>query len=458
MNYRNHHHHIQFAHDGATAHRMLDMVESAMSSKESLVASEAASTYRRQSMASHSDTTDMFPTLDDIDTPQTTLVRVDINSPLVEGTVQDNHRFARHVVTLSELANAEHRVLVLAHQGRPGDDDFVSLEQHAEILSGYLDRHVRFCPATWGAPVEEAVKALPPGGVLVLENVRMLEDELADRSADEHASVPFVQSLANIADAYIGDAYSTAHRSHASIVGLPTAMNDVYAGRVMEREFTANSSILSRDFEGHVVMVLGGTKADDLLRVIEGVTDRVDTFLLGGVIGELCLRAKGYDLGFDLGEKDMYDPIWETHESTLRHLVNSQHDRLVLPVDLAYANARGEREERDVAGIEKDAPYFDVGSNTSELFAEYIANASAVFVKGSLGVFEDERFSNGTVRALRAIGESDAFSVIGGGDTSRALELYDLDPTQYDHVSIAGGAYVSALAGEDLPGVDVLRR
>lgn len=398
-----------------------------------------------------------FATLDDLQERSLVLARVDLNSPVEEGEVQDNPRFGAHAETVRDLANAGHRVTLLAHQGRPGDADFVSLAQHADILSDHLDQPVQFCPDTAGAAAAAAIDDLDTGEILLLENVRMHTDELADRSPEEHAQCELVRALTGNADTYVGDAYSTAHRTHASIVGIPRAVDHVYAGRVMDAEFTANSAIQSRTFEGPAVMALGGRKVSDLFRVIRGVDGRVDTFLLGGVIGELFLRAAGHEVGYDVGEIELYDDVWAEHGDTIRSLWEQYGDRMELPVDLAYTGERGDRAEAAVDGVEKEAAFLDVGSETIDQFSRVCGEADAVFVKGSLGVFEDERFQDGTVGLLRAIGESDAFSVIGGGDTSRAIDLFDLDPSAYDHVSIAGGAYVRALAGEALPGVEALR-
>ena len=400
----------------------------------------------------------VFDSIDAIEGPKTVLSRVDLNSPVEDGTVMDNRRFTRHAETVRDLASADHRVALLAHQGRPGRDDFVTLEAHAEILADHINRPVGYCPHTVGADAQEAVSALDSGEVLLLENVRMNEAELADRTPEEHAKSRFVTDLVAMGDVYVGDAYSTAHRSHASIVGVPAAMDEVFAGRVMVAEYTANSAIQSRTFDGRVTMVLGGTKADDLVRVMRGVEDTVDRFLLGGVIGELALRARGHDVGYDVDGTDLFDPIWAEHEETIRGLLERYDDRLVLPVDLAYADDDGERAERSVRTIRKDRQYLDVGSDTIERYASHIDGSAAVFVKGALGVFEDERFSDGTIGVLQAIGNTNAFSVIGGGDTSRAIDLYGFDPDDFDHISIAGGAYVRALAGESLPGVEVLRR
>lgn len=401
------------------------------------------------------------PALDPIDSlaePTVCLVRVDLNSPVEDGEVRDNRRFERHARTVSDLADADHRVVLLAHQGRPGRDDFVSLHQHAAILGDHVGRDVAHCPATVGDDARRAVEELDPGEILLLENVRMNDDELADRTPEEHAASAFVEKLAAMGDVYVGDAYSAAHRAHASIVGVPLAVSSVYAGRVMIAEYSANSAIQSRTFDGRVTMVLGGTKADDLVRVMRAVDDTVDRFLLGGVIGELALRARGHDLGYDVAGTDLFDPIWAEHEGTIRDLVERYDERMILPVDLAYVDETGERAEVPVAGIAKDRPYLDIGSETIDRFAAHIDGSAAVFVKGALGVFEDDRFMDGTVGAVEAIANSGAFSVIGGGDTSRVIDLYDFDPADFDHVSIAGGAYVRALAGESLPGVDVLSR
>lgn len=399
----------------------------------------------------------MFRTIDALAPGTTVLTRVDLNSGVVDGEVQDNPRFGRHAETIARLASQDNRVVVMSHQGRPGSDDFVSLDAHAQILETYLDRPVDFCSEPFGDAANAAITALNAGDVLLLDNVRMAADEMKDLTPEEHAQSSFVQSLAPHADAYVGDAYSAAHRAHASIVGFPVAIDNVFAGPVMAAEYKANSSIVSKTFDGEVVMVLGGTKADDLIRVIEGVSDRVDAFLLGGVIGELCLRAKGYDLGYDIGGTDVFDTIWDNHHTAIEDLLETHGDRFTLPVDMAYEGPDGERTERPVADIEKTESYFDIGSETADHFAATVADASAVFVKGAVGVFEDDRFNHGTVRILESIGQSDGFSVVGGGDTSRAIDLYDLDPSNYDHVSIAGGAYVRALAGEPLPGVEVLR-
>ena len=399
-----------------------------------------------------------YRTLDDLDGGKRVLARLDLNSPVSVGVVQDNRRFSRHAETVAELVEADHRIALLAHQGRPGRDSFYTLEQHADILADHLDHPVEYIPDTHGEVAMDAIAALDPGEVILLENVRMTDDELPERDPEEHAQSTLVQTLAPEFDAYVGDAYSTAHRRHASIVGFPLVM-DAYAGRVMAAEYEANTAIADREFDGDVTMVAGGKKATDVIDVMSALQDKVDNFLLGGVVGELFLRGVGYDVGRDIGEEDIYESQWRANRDRIRSLIQSHPSQLVFPSDLAFADQHNERAEITVADVRnKDHDYRDVGTDTVSQFSDIAGNSAAVFVKGALGVFEDERFSYGTVHVIEAIGRSDAFSVVGGGDTSRVIEMYGMDEGGFSHVSIAGGAYINALTGAPLPGVEVLEQ
>jgi phosphoglycerate kinase len=187
--------------------------------------------------------------------------------------------------------------------------------------------------------------------------------------------------------------------------------------------------------------------------------DKVDTFCLGGVAGELFLRAEGFDVGYDVGGTDLFDDQWEENHETIEGLLDERGDEIRLAVDLAFEDERGEREEVEVGDVvDKDVSFLDVGHGTTNEYEPLIRDSAAVFVKGALGVFEDERFSHGTVSVLSAIAETDCFSVVGGGDTSRAIELYGLDEDDFSHVSIAGGAYIRALTGAPLPAVELLQQ
>jgi phosphoglycerate kinase len=204
-------------------------------------------------------------------------------------------------------------------------------------------------------------------------------------------------------------------------------------------------------------MVVGGTKATDVIGVMDALDDKVDRFLLGGVAGELFLRAAGHPVGSDVGETDLFDEQWAANRELIESVLDERGDAIRLATDLAYEGADGERAEVAVGDVdEKTVGYLDVGSETVAAYEPAIRESDAVFVKGALGVFEDERFADGTVGVLEAIAETDCFSVVGGGDTSRAIEMYGLREEDFSHVSIAGGAYIRALTGEPLPAVTAL--
>ncbi|WP_276270726.1 phosphoglycerate kinase [Haloarcula litorea] len=399
-----------------------------------------------------------FQTLDDLADGQRVLVRLDLNSPIEDGEVQDNRRFGRHAETIRELVDRDFEVAVLAHQGRPGRDDFVSLEQHADILEAHVGTPVDFVPDTFGDEALDAIDGLTGGDVLVLENTRMCDGELPEEDPEIKADTEFVKTLQPEFDAYVNDAYSAAHRSHASLVGFPLVM-DAYAGRVMETEYEANTAIAEKEFDGQVTMVVGGTKATDVIDVMTHLDEKVDDFLLGGIAGELFLRAAGYPVGYDIDDADLYDEQWEQNSEKIESMLEEHRDQITLAVDLAYEDDDGDRAEQSVDDIdEKTVSYLDVGSETVMEYSPIIRDSEAVFVKGALGMFEDERFSVGTAGVLEAIAETDCFSVVGGGDTSRAIEMYGMEEAEFGHVSIAGGAYIRALTGAELIGVEVLQR
>ena len=397
-----------------------------------------------------------FQTLDDLDDGQRVLIRFDLNSPVEDGEVQDNRRFGRHAATLRELVDRDFAVAVMAHQGRPGDDDFVSLDQHAEILADHVDADVDHVSETFGEAALDAIDDLTGGDVLVLENTRMADGELPEEEPEVKAETEFVQTLAPEFDAYINDAYSAAHRSHASLVGFPVVM-DAYAGRVMETEYEANTAIAEKEFDGQVTMAMGGTKATDVIGVIDHIGDKIDDFVLGGIAGQLFLRAQGYPIGYDVEGMDLFTTQWENNQEIIEDILEERGDQITVAHDVAYGED-GERVEVDVEDVdEKGLGIMDIGTDTAEEYAALARDSDAVFVKGALGVFEDEKFSTGTVTVLEAIAETDCFSVVGGGDTSRAITMYGMSEDSFDHVSIAGGAYIRALTGDELIGVEVLR-
>ena len=397
-----------------------------------------------------------YNTLDDLEDGQRVLVRLDLNSPIEDGVVQDNNRFDRYAETVAALAEADHKVVLMAHQGRPGREDFVSLDQHADILAEHVGKPIKFVADTDGEEAIAAIEALEAGEILLLENTRMNDDELPEKDPEEHAESDFVQNLAPYFDAYVNDAYSAAHRAHASIVGFPLVL-PAYAGLVMDKEYQYNTSVAEKEFEGQVTMLTGGNKSRDVIGVANNLGDKVDTFLIGGLPGQLFRRAQDYPVGYDVEGMDLLDDQWEETKETLHDLLETRSDEFELPVDFAYFGEDDGRAEIALEDIEEPMELMDIGHDTIEAYKPVIQESEAVFVKGAVGVFEMDEFADGTVELLEAIAETDCFSVVGGGDTARAIAKGDCEESDFDHVSIAGGAYLNALTGQELVAVEVLK-
>jgi len=391
--------------------------------------------------------------IDRIDAGQKALVRIDINSPLIDGEVQDNKRFERHATTLQQLLEMDTAVIAMAHQGRPGRDDFTSLEQHASILEGHLDTPVRYKDAIHSRDARQAIQDIGNGEILLLENVRFLSEELKNLPPENHAKSLFVQRLSQEADCYINDAFSASHRSHASLTGFAPVI-DSYTGTVMHEELHYTEKI--RDgLEGRTIMLAGGSKPSDVLTVMDKMADngRVDEFLLGGVIAKLFLREQGREIG----EDGLVRKTYRDNREAVRRLLDEHGDSIRLPVDYAREHG-GDRQEEQVGSLAGDRTYLDIGSDTVDDYRSRIDEADSIVVKGAPGAFEQPSFQQGTAEILDAIRRSDAFSVVGGGDTSSALRQLGIPSDGFDHLSIAGGAYIRSLVGEELAAVEALRK
>ncbi|RZN42897.1 MAG: phosphoglycerate kinase [Methanophagales archaeon ANME-1-THS] len=391
-----------------------------------------------------------FLTLDDFDVAgKTVLFRADVNSVVIDGKVQMKERIVENAKTIQELSEMDAKVVILAHQGRPGGADFLPLEQHAELLATILG--LSYVDDIMGPAAREAIKKLGKGDVLLLDNVRMLAEETLDKTPEEHAKSNFVRRLAPLADLYINDAFSVAHRSHASVVGFPMVL-DAGVGRLMERELRALERAVHR-IERPCVYVLGGVKPEEVFDIIDfALTRDVDYILTTGMIGNLFLYAGGI-IPLKV-EKDLLESV-----SRAERILERAGTRIKYPEDVAI-EVEGRREEVPVEQVKPNQPIYDIGEKTIANYSEIIRNARTVIMKGPMGFYENKEFAKGTREIFKAISTSDAFSLLGGGHTSAAISEVGMDKREmmHAHVSLAGGAFLRYLLGKPLPGIEVLKR
>lgn len=395
------------------------------------------------------------PTLDDLDPAGRTVgVRVDINSPLeADGTLADDARLRAHVDTLAELTDAGAAVGLLAHQGRPGGDEFAPLEVHADRLDHLLEAPVRYCDATFAREARERLAGLESGAVLVLENTRFYSEEYMEFEPAEAASTHMVDRLATVLDAYVNDAFAAAHRSQPSLVGFPGRV-PAYAGRVMERELAVLGGI--EETPRPRVYVFGGAKVADAVSTIEYVCERdlADEVLTAGLVGNLLLDENGVDLG-DPSRDVLGERVAEPTRATARDVLREHRDRLRLPTDLAYERG-GRRHEVQVGTLppEPAVGLEDIGADTIGGYEERLEDAGTAVLNGPAGVFEREPLSAGTRRVFAAVTRA-GHSVVGGGDSAAAIRRFGIEG--FDHVSTGGGAALRMLCNESLPAVEALR-
>jgi len=398
------------------------------------------------------DTEFRFLTLDDVVTKgKTVFVRVDINSPLDPTTKQilDDTRIRMTKYTLDSLNDA--RVVVGSHQGRPGDEDFTPLEAHAKLLQKHVTQRVKFVEDIIGPEARLQIKNLRTGEILVLDNLRLCSEENISATPEKLASTIMVQRLASMLDVYVNDAFATAHRVQASIVGLPQVVQAA-AGRLMAKELEA----LKRAYHNPQrpsVYVIGGAKAEDKLPIIENIfkTGKADKILVGGVVADVFLRVSGIDFGEPENRRLEKSPaLLEKAQSILKNY----KDKIVLPKDLALSRD-GKRVEVPVGQGTRGDPVRDIGKETSSQYAELIKGSKTVVSSGPLGVFEEKGFELGSKTVLEAMAAQGACSVVGGGHMGSYASVLGLDK-RISHVSTAGGAMLAFLAGEELPGVKAL--
>lgn len=394
-----------------------------------------------------------FGTLADIEARgKTILVRVDFNSPIdpSSNTILDDKRFREHIPTLQALEDA--RVVVLAHQSRPGKKDFTTLAAHADKLERLMGMPVTYVDDIFGSCAKHAIRESHPGDIILLENVRFSAEENLTLKPEDGAKTHIVKKLASMADLCVYDAFGTAHRSQPTITGLPYAMKSV-AGLLMEKEV----SMLSKVFTSApkpVTFVLGGAKVDDSIAVAGNVlaNKTADKVVVIGVVANLFYLAKGIDIG-EPSKNLIHTLGYDGEIVKAKNILDSYPDKILMPEYVAVKE-KDERKEYPVEKVPKDCPIMDMGTDSIGKFANALKNSGTIVFNGPAGVFEDIKFASGTFELLRAASNAE-FSVCGGGHTAAVIERMGLE-SQFSHLSTGGGACIEFLTGKKLPAIAAL--
>ena len=381
------------------------------------------------------------------------LVRVDFNSPMdPSGNILDDKRIKSHLDTLRALEDC--RVVLMAHQSRAGKKDYTTLEAHARQATRLLRRDVVYIDDIFGSHAREAIKSLIPGEVILLENTRFYAEENMNRTPADHAKSHMVKKLAPLFDLFINDAFAVSHRSHCSVVGFTEVLPSI-AGILMDKEITA----LDKGMKGNehpTVFSLGGTKADDSIKVTKNVLGRggADKILTSGVVATVFMMAAGIDVG-DANRKFVEDQEYLEQIPIAAKLLKEYPGKIAMPVDVAL-NKNGERVEVAVDTLPTDLPIADIGLETIVNYSKDLKDARVTVTNGPTGIFEQEKFRLGTAELLKAATQS-GYSIVGGGHSIAAIDQLGLE-SKFSHVSMGGGASITYLSGEPLPGIEALKK
>ncbi|MHC5904277.1 phosphoglycerate kinase [Streptomyces sp. S6] len=383
-------------------------------------------------------------------------VRADLNVPLADGLITDDGRIRAVLPTIKALVEADAKVVVASHLGRPkGAPDLTfSLLPAAERLGELLGAPVAFAQDTVGPAAHDAVNGLEPGQVAVVENLRF---NAGETSKDDTERGEFADQLAALADVYVGDGFGAVHRKHASVFDLPARLPH-YAGYLIATEVGVLKK-LTEDVARPYVVALGGSKVSDKLAVIDQLLGKADRILIGGGMAFTFLKAQGHEVGASLLQEDQIPAVTEYLERA-----EKQGVELLVPIDVVVstgfpdlkAKAPTEHAVVDASRMPEGSLGLDVGPGTGELYASKLADAATVFWNGPMGVFEHPDYAEGTKAVAQALIDSDGFTVVGGGDSAAAVRTLGFDENAFGHISTGGGASLEYLEGKTLPGLAAL--
>ncbi len=378
------------------------------------------------------------------------LVRCDFNVPLKEGKITDENRLVAALPTIQKLAKDGGRVILCSHLGKPKGKPLpeMSLAPVAARLTELLGQEVKFVPndQVVGENVKSAVEAMKDGEIILLENTRYREEETKNGEA-------FSKELASICEIFVNDAFGTAHRAHCSNVGVTKFVDTSAVGYLMQKEIDFLGNAVNNP-QRPFVAILGGAKVADKLNVISNLLEKCDTLIIGGGMAYTFLKAKGYEVGASLVDDEKIDYCKEMMEKAQK-----LGKKLLLPVDTAVAKAFPDpidaQIEVSVVSAEEipaDMMGLDIGTQTAQMYADAVKSAKTVVWNGPMGVFENPVLAKGTVAVAQALADTDAVTIIGGGDSAAAVNQLGFGE-QMTHISTGGGASLEFLEGKELPGV-----
>ncbi|AKS67648.1 phosphoglycerate kinase [Staphylococcus schleiferi] len=377
------------------------------------------------------------------------LVRADFNVPMKDGEITNDNRIVQALPTLKYIIEQGGKIVVFSHLGKvkeESDKEKLSLAPVAKRLSEKLNKEVQFIPETRGEKLESAIKALNEGEVLMFENTRF---EDVDGKKESKNDPELGKYWASLGDIFVNDAFGTAHREHASNVGISTHLEAV-AGFLMEKEIKFIGGVVENP-EKPVVAILGGAKVSDKIGVIENLLKIADKVLIGGGMAYTFLKAQGKEIGLSLLEADKID--------FAKDLLDRAGDQIVLPIDGKVAKEFSNDAQITTVSIDEiptDQEAMDIGPKTVELFKKQLAGAHTVVWNGPMGVFEFSNFAKGTIGVCEAIAElKDATTIIGGGDSAAAAMQLGFEE-DFTHISTGGGASLEYLEGKELPGIKAI--